>query len=175
MAVKKSIRFEDLDGKPVEEEWYFSLSEADAADMDLAHHENLEEYLSEMLKNKDSKGWISVLKEMLFASVGKREGSLLVKDESVIRQFKYGGAYKQLFAELIEMDDAGAEFFNSILPAHIQQRVAEEQSKVYSKDDMIGMTDEEFFKAFGKDETKYSPEQLLVAFQRRSHKSADAA
>jgi hypothetical protein len=168
MAVKRVISFEDLDGNPVEQEWYFTLSEADASDMDLAHHENLEEYLTDVLKRKDSKTWLAILKDLLFASVGKREGNLLVKDESVLREFKFGGAYKQLFSELIEMDDAGAEFFNSIMPAKIQAKIAEEQGKTYTKDEMLAMTDDEFTKAFGTDQTAWDREVLLVAMQRKT-------
>lgn len=172
MAVKRTISFLDLDGNRVEEDWYFALDESDAADTDIAHKDNLETYLSEITKNKDSKSWLGVMKELLFAAVGRREGKLLVKGEDILRDFKFGGAYKQLFSELIEMEDAGAEFFASMMSASVQKKIAEEQNKAYSKEDMLGMTDEEFFSAFGKDETSYSPDVLLVAFQRRNSKAA---
>lgn len=175
MAVKQTIRFEDLDGNPVEQDWYFSLSESDAADMDLAHHEDLESYLSEILKNKDSKAWLSVLKDLVFAAVGKREGNLLVKDAETLREFKFGGAYKQFFSELIVMEDAGAAFFSSILPANIQKRVAEEQAKTYTKDELLAMTDDEFDQVAGTDVTEMTKEQMLVAFQRRSNSKAAPA
>lgn len=171
-VVKRNISFQDLDGNPVEEEWYFELSEADAAEMDLAHHENVEAYLTDILERKDSKSWMAVLKEIMIAAVGKREGKLLVKDDAIRREFKFGGAYKQFFSELIEMEDAGNQFFVSVMPQNIQAKVAEELNKKYSKEELLAMTDEEFAKVAGTDVAEMSKEHMQIAFVRKTSKAA---
>lgn len=172
MAVKRTIHFKDIDGNDVEEDWYFSLDKSDVLDMDIVHHENVEEYLAEILKNKDSRRMLELWRELIFRSVAKREANLLVKDDEVLREFKFGGAYRQFFSEILEMEDAGAAFFMSIMPADIQAKVAQEQAREYSKDELLEMTDEEFAKVAGKDETSMSREHLLIAFQRRNGKKA---
>jgi hypothetical protein len=174
MAVKRTISFVNLDGVAVDQDWYFALDEADASEMDLAFKKDLPKYLAEIQENEDGKELLHVMREILFASAGKREGNLLIKDASTRRQFKFGGAYKQLFSELLESDDGGMPFFLSIMPAKVQAQVAAEAGKTYSKEDMLGMTEDEFKKVFGTDETKYTQEQLLVAFHHRNRPPAAA-
>lgn len=175
MAVKRTISFNDVDDEPVVEDWYFLLDEESAANMKLAHREDLAKYLADIQKNHDHEQLLYVMREMLFASVCRREGKLLVNDEPVKRQFRYGGAFKQLFADLLEENDGGMGFFISIMPASVQAKVVEEAGKTYTKDDLIGMTDEEFFAAVGTDDTKYTQEQLLIAYQRRNRPAVTKA
>jgi hypothetical protein len=170
--IKRTISFIDIDGNPVEEDWYFSLDEADAAETDIAHRKDLAEYLASIQKNKDTKELLDVWRQLLFAAVGKREGKLLIKGPEIVREFRFGGAYKQFFSQIIEMDDAGFEFFNSIMPEKIQKQVQEEQNKTYSKDELLSMSNEEFDRVVGTDESKMSREHLLIAFQRRNSKAA---
>lgn len=174
-AVKRTISFKNLDGQDVSEDWYFSLDEADAAELDLAHRKDLAEYLADIDKNKNTKEMLNVWRALLFASVGKRDGNLLVKDETTLRQFKFGGAYKQMFAELVESPDAGAEFFVSIMPDKVQKQVAAEQAKTYTTDEMMAMSDEEFDAAFGTDDTAWDKPVLLAAMRRKNSKNAPAA
>jgi hypothetical protein len=175
MAVKRTIRFHDLDGNPVEQDWYFVLGKTDVLEMNVVHdYEDVPAYLASILKDakNHSREILDLWKEMLFNAVGQREDNLLVKDDAILRKFRYSGAYEQFLSELMDEDDAGASFFMSIMPADVQAKIEEEQNKTYSKEDLLGMSDEEFEKNFGKDETSYSPEILLVAFQRRTHKKA---
>lgn len=174
MPVKRVISHNDLDGNPVSEAWYFSLGKTDALEMDLAHHENVEQYLTDLIKDakKNSREILKVWKELLFSSVGQREGNLLVKDESIVRKFRYSGAYEQLLGELMDEDDAGASFFVSIMPQDIQERIADKKDKQYTKDEMLSMTDAEFDSNIGTDLRVMTKEQQLVAFQRRTGKAA---
>lgn len=173
MTVKRPIRFLDLDGNPVEEDWYFLLDMADVAEMNLVHdHEDVEEYLISIIKNKDSKRWVSIMKELIFASVGKREGNAFVKDSDITREFSRGGAYRQLFSELIDSPDAGASFFEQMMPDSVRRRAAEEQKKAHSKEDLLAMTDEEFDRIVGTDLREMTKEQQTIAFQRRVGKAA---
>lgn len=171
-AVKREISFKNLDGEDVTETWYFSLDEEDAANTDLAHRPDLSEYLSTVDKNRDAKEVMNIWKTLLWASVGKREGNLLIKDEKVLREFKFGGAYKQLFAELVEDPDAGMHFFLKIMPDKVQKQVAAETSKTYNTDEMMAMSDEEFDKIFGTDDTKWDRDVLLVAMRRKNASKA---
>lgn len=171
MAVKKSITFHNLDGEEVTEDWYFSLTEAAVAELPFMHDQNRDEILTEIARTKDSKGWLDILKMVVLASVGRREDNLLIRDEATKRQFEYGGAYEEFFSELITHDDAGYGFFQSTLPPKLLKKlqdVESQQEREYSEDEMLAMTDEEFFRIFGTDQKKYSREVLLVALRRRN-------
>jgi hypothetical protein len=174
-AVKREISFKNLDDQEVTETWYFSLDEEDAANTDLAHRPDLSEYLAAVDKNRDAREVMNIWKTLLWASVGKREGNLLVKDEQVLREFKFGGAYKQLFAELVDDPNAGMDFFLKIMPDKVQKKVAEEQAKTYDTDQMMAMSQEEFDAVFGTDDTKWDRDVLLVAMRRKNAPKSNAA
>lgn len=177
MAVKRTITHNDLDGNPISEDWYFSMGKTDVLEMDLVHdYDDVPAYLASILKDpkNHSREILKLWKEMLFHAVGQREGNLLVKDESVLRKFQYSGAYEQLLGELMDEDDAGASFFMAIMPSDVQKKIHAEETKTYTKNEMLSMTDEEFTKAFGVDQTTWDREVLLVAMQRKSANSKAA-
>lgn len=177
MAVRQEIKFVNVDGEEVTEVWHFSLGQTDVMNMDLAHHEDVEGYLSEILRNKDTKRLLEVWQELLFRAVAKREGSLLLKDDEhgqpgILRAFRYGGAFEQFFSEIVQAPDAGASFFLSIMPANVQEEVAKKSARVYTDDELLAMTDDEFAKVAGKDIQDMTKEHMLLAFKRKTMKPA---
>lgn len=176
MAVKRVIQFQDLDGNPAEVEYYFDLNQADALEMDVVHDlaqmDNPLAYLKKIVDDKDSRKLLALWKELLFNSVGKREGQLLIKGEEVVREFRHSGAYNQLLSELIESDDAGASFFVSIMPAEIQQKAAQEQTRHYSKEELLSMPDDQFELVAGTDIRNMSKEHMQIAMQRLTNSKA---
>lgn len=171
MATKESITFENLDGEQVTEEWYFSLAESDLAELPIMRDGNHEQILNEIIQNKKAGDWLDILKMVIFASVGRREDNLLIKDEETRRQFEYGGAYREFFSTLIAQNDAGYGFFRSTLPARLSKKLDEveaNQQREYTEEEMLAMTDDEFFGTFGRDQKKYSREVLLVALRRKN-------
>jgi hypothetical protein len=174
MAVKRTIRFTDINGEQQEQEYYFALDLDDAVEMRLVNKgAELESYLTKIFKEVNVPEIVKTMKDMLFASVGRREGNLMIKDENVKREFMYGGAYKQLFNELMEeMDKGAAEFFISIMPEQVQKQINEESARVYTKEELLAMTEEEFDRVAGTDPKKMSTEHFQIAFDRRIKKNA---
>lgn len=173
MAVKKTIRFQDLDEQWVEQDWYFSLGKTDVLDMDFIHNKDVAEYLTKIMKDKNSRELLKVWKDLLFRAVGKRIGNQLVKNDEILAEFRQGGAYEQFFSELIESDDAGASFFVAIMPSDIQEKVAKEQAKVWSKEELLAMSDGDFYQAVGtRDITAMSKEHMQIAWQRKNSEAA---
>lgn len=178
MAVKRNITHNDPDGIPVTRDWYFALGKTDMLEMDVVHdYEDVPAYLASILKDpkNHSREILKLWKEMLFHSVGLREGNLLVKDESVTRDFRFSGAYEQFLSELMDEEDAGASFFVSIMPSDVQAKVREETTHVWTTEEMLAMTDDEFDKHIGTDLRDMTKDQQLVAFQRRNAGKSDAA
>lgn len=173
MAVRRTIVFPDLDGNMTEKEYYFQLGKTDALEMDITHEKDPAAFMKAIVEDKDSRKMLAVWKELLFRSVGVREGNRLVKNEDVLNEFRESGAYEQFFSDLIEMDDAGASFFVSIMPADIQKQVQEQSAtRIYSKQELLDMTDAEFDAVAGTDVRNMTPEHMQIAFQRRSNSKA---
>lgn len=169
MPVKKVIRFNDLDGNPVEKVYYFSLGQTDVIEMDMIHdQEDVPAYLKSIVENKDSRELLRVWKELLFRAVAERVGNRLDKSQEVIDEFKGSGAYEQFFSELVSSEDAGASFFVSIMPADAQEKAAAEQNREYTEEELLSMSDEQFDKIAGTDTKKMSKEHFHIAFQRRN-------
>lgn len=178
-AAKQEITFTDVDGNVVTEEWYFQLDETDAIEMDIIHDilqkDNPDQYLREIVENKDSRKLLTLWKELLFASVCKREGKNLVKGDDILHEFKFGGAYREFFSNLITSDDAGAAFFLQIMPDRVQQQATKESSRTYTNEELLVMSDEDFFKAAGtRDISEMDKRFLTLAMQRRNQKDAAA-
>jgi len=171
-AVKRTISFVNADDEEVTEEWHFQLDESDAVDMQIMHDilatGDPETHLHAIVQNRDSRALLNLWREMLFAAACKREGKLLLKDPDIQREFRYGGAYRQLFSELITADDGGVEFFMSIMPKHIREQAAEQAKQGYSDEELLSMSDEDFVKAAGGDNAMNWDRRFLnIATQRK--------
>ena len=175
MPVRKLISHQTPDGTDVQSEWYFSLGKTDMAEMELAHMKDPGTYLREIVENEDSRRMLDLWQEMLFRSVGIREDDLIIKDASVIRRFKGCGAYEAFFAELVEMPDAGFEFFISIMPADIQKKIAESEpeKREYSDEELLAMDEVDFRRIAGPNEKDWDRRYLMLGMRRKTmHKAA---
>lgn len=172
-AAVQEITFTDVDGEKITETWYFQLDESDAAEMDLIHEllkmGNPEQYLRDIVENHDSRALLNLWRDLLLASVGKRKGKLIIKGPEIVEEFRYGGAYRAFFSELITKDDAGASFFVKIMPENIQQQVSEEVSRTYTDEELLAMTWPEFYKAAGTEKIEEMDKRFIpVAFKRKT-------
>ncbi|WPJ30659.1 hypothetical protein [Streptomyces phage Psst1] len=176
MPVKKIIRHTTPDGVLVDSEYWFSLGKTDMAEMELAHMENPGEYLQDLIDNKDSRGMMDLWQEMLFRSVGIRDGDLIDKGEKVIRQFKGSGAYEEFFSELIAEPDAGFSFFISIMPADIQKKITEQtpEEREYTDQELLDMDESEFRKIAGPNEANWDRRFLMLGMRRKTMPSKAA-
>lgn len=167
MAVKRTIRFNDMDGDPVEQDWYFTLAHSDMTDLNFVHENDVQGYLEQLVRENDTERMTNIFRQMLKVGVGKRVGNLLVKNADIQAEFMERGWYSQLFTELIMTDDGGASFFLSIMPVDVQEKAIEMEARVYTKNELLEMTDDEFFAVVKtKDLSKMSKENMLIAYQR---------
>ena len=171
MAESRVIRFNDLDGNLVEEEWWFEFHESDAIDLPIFELDDPIAYLTSIFQEQNAAKLLRVMREMLFAAVGKRAGSRLAKGPEITAEFRDKGAYRQLFSDLIESEDGGLGFIISLLPKHVQEKARAEaaaQVKTYTKEEKLAMTDEEFASVAGKDIQSMELEDMQIAMQRKT-------
>lgn len=170
-AVMRTIRFNDLDGNPKAVDYWFVLGKTDAIELDFVHRKNPKQYLESIAANKETRSLMELWKDMLFRAVAIRKNDYLVKNQDILEEFIGSGAYEQLFNELAESKDGGAEFFLSIMPQEVQQNADEEAARVnrnYTNQELLDMADEDFYavagtKKFSEMEKRYQ----LIAWERR--------
>ena len=177
-AAFQEISFTNPDGERVTETWWFELDETDAIEMDIIHEliqqGDPETYLRGIVERKDSRALLNLWREMLVASVCKREGKLLVKGPEIVKEFRFGGAYRQFFSELITSEDAGASFFVKIMPQRLHQQGEPEKAPDYSNTELLAMSDEDFYKAAGTSDLREMDKRFTtLAMNRLSNKKLE--
>lgn len=125
--LKKTITFEDLDGNPITEDFYFHLSKAEIAEMALSQDQegDLAEKVKLMIKNNDAKNIIATFKEILSIAYGVRgaDNKSFEKSPEIWLKFLQTGAYSELFMELVTDAEASAAFIRGIMPADLVDKI----------------------------------------------------
>lgn len=176
--IKKTITFEDLDGNVLVEDFYFHLSKADIAEMELSRKGGLTEYLNKIVAEEDGAKLVEMFKDLLTKTVGKRseDGRRFIKTQEITDEFVQSDAYSEMFIELATNAEQASAFVNGIVPSSMQTavRAADVQNvDLPAVSDSASVapsepawltegrtpTDEEIRNA--------TPAQLQVAFQRK--------
>lgn len=124
--LKKTITFEDLDGNPITEDFYFNISKADLAEMEFSQKGGMQDHLNAIVKAEDGKEIMRIFKEIIAMAVGKRseDGRRFIKTEDIRDEFLQTDAYSVLFMELVTDAGKGAEFITAIMPGDLAAKVA---------------------------------------------------
>lgn len=116
--LKKTIKFQDLEGNEVVEDFYFNLSKAEVTKMQLSYPGGLAEHLQDILDKQDGALIITTFERFIKESYGKRSenGRGFIKNLEVLAEFVETDAYSEMFMELCTDAKAGAEFVRGIMP-----------------------------------------------------------
>lgn len=127
--LKKTITYENLDGETTSEDFYFNLTKAELAEMELSYDGGFGEYLRKIVDAKSGRQIITAFKEIVGKAYGERseDGKRFLKSEDRTNEFLSSEAWSELFMELISEPKAGADFVNAIIP---QSMVNEVQAQV---------------------------------------------
>lgn len=120
--LKKEITYTDYNDQKRTESFYFNLSKAELAEMQLTLEGGLQTYIQNIIDAKDGASMVKIFKDIILMSYGEKslDGKRFVKSEEIREGFAQTEAYSNLFMELITDDKAAAEFINGILPADLQ-------------------------------------------------------
>ena len=123
--LKKTITYKDLDGNDITEDFYFSLSKAELAEMQLSENGGLKERLVEIIASKDQRQIIQHFKSIIRSTVGRRseDGKRFEKSERIADEFMQTDAYSVLFMELLTDVNKGAEFIRAVIPSDLSARL----------------------------------------------------
>jgi hypothetical protein len=114
---KKKITYENFDGEEVTETFYFNLTKAEIAEMDI-NNNGLSDYIQKIIDAKSKKELISLFKELLVRSYGVKseDGREFRKNQAIRERFISTQAYSDLFIELATNEEEARKFIEGIMP-----------------------------------------------------------
>lgn len=129
--LKKTISYTDYNGVDRTEDFYFNLSKAEIAEMELGTVGGYSGMIQSIIAAKDQPSLIRVFKELILKAYGEKsaDGKRFIKGPEISEGFSQTEAYSTLFMELSTNDEAAAEFVNGIMPADLQQQLSSKELK----------------------------------------------
>lgn len=126
--LKKTITYTDYDGNERTEDFYFNLSKAELAEMELTTEGGLQTVLKNIIEARDIPRITSMFKKLLLMSYGQKsaDGKRFIKSQQLSEEFTQTEAYSTLFVELLGDENAAAEFVKGIVPAELAKEVNQE-------------------------------------------------
>ena len=128
--LKKTITYTDFNGIERTEDFYFNLTKAEIAEMELEVPGGMTTMIERITKTQDTPSLIKVFKELILRSYGKKsdDGRRFIKNKELVEEFKDSEAYSELFMELATNAEAASAFVNGITP-----KIPESAKKIPAK------------------------------------------
>ena len=115
--LKKTMTYEDYNGVPRTEDFYFNLTPAEVTEMELSVDGGLVEMINRVVAAQDGKQIINVFKDIILRAYGEKspDGKRFVKNQEIRDAFAQTNAYSDLFMELATDAKAAAAFVNGVI------------------------------------------------------------
>lgn len=172
--LKKEITYEGIDG-PVTETFYFGITKAELVEMEHAKPGGFKNYVEALISANDGRTILTLIKDFIGMTVGKRVDDRFVKDPDFTKAFMSSEPYSVVFMEFLENPNSVEGFIKQVLPSDLGEKYLEEvasahknDQREYTEDELLTMDEDEFTKVAGPDPKEWSREHLQIAFQRRS-------
>ncbi len=196
--LKKLIKFEDLDGNPCEEEFYFGVNKAELTKLHLTLGEDMAGLIRQLIAEQERAKIVDLFEKVIKMSIGKKseDGKRFLKSDEITENFCATDAYSELFMELVTDTAKMAEFIRGIMPNSMATEVAkmdlenvdldtvikgyeenaakaelppaDKKLEEYTETELLEMPQDQFDKLVGKDPKKWPHAVLQVAFQRKT-------
>lgn len=123
--LKETRTYEDYDGVQRTEDFYFNLSKAELAEMELSSEGGMQNYLTKIINSKDNKKIIEVFKQLLLKSYGVKsdDGKRFIKSEELSKAFSETPVYSDMFIELATDEKKASRFIEGILPKDLKEQM----------------------------------------------------
>lgn len=129
--LKETRTYTDYDGVERTEDFYFNLSKAELAEMELSEEGGLENAIQKIINAKDNKKIVDTFKDILLKSYGEKspDGRRFVKSAELSKAFSETPVYSDMFIELATDEDRAAKFIEGIMPADVKDNIKEAEKK----------------------------------------------
>ena len=121
--IKKTVTYVDYNGVERTEDFYFNLSKAEVAEMEMSVEGGFSKMLEEIVASKDNVKIVSLFKQMVLKAYGEKsaDGRRFMKSEEISKAFSETEAYSEIFMSLALNENEAAAFVNGIMPANINK------------------------------------------------------
>ena len=121
--IKKTVTYVDYNGVERTEDFYFNLSKAEVAEMELSVEGGFSKMLEEIVASKDNVKIVNLFKQMVLKAYGEKsaDGRRFMKSEEISKAFSETEAYSEIFMELALNSDQAAAFVNGRMPANLSK------------------------------------------------------
>ena len=121
--IKITKTYEDFNGVERTEDFYFNLTKADLAELELSVNGGLTALLKQMTQAKDGKSIIEYSKKLVLSAYGEKslDGREHYKSDEIRAKFAATQAYSDIFMEISTNDKKAMEFIMGILPKDIRE------------------------------------------------------
>lgn len=121
--LKKTVTYVDYNGVERTEDFYFNLTKAEVAEMEMSVQGGFSKMLEEIVASKDNVQIVNLFKQMVLKSYGEKspDGRRFIKSEEIAQAFAQTEAYSEIFMELALDEKKAADFVNGILPANLDK------------------------------------------------------
>lgn len=132
--LKKTVTYDDYNGVTRTEDFYFNLSKAEIAEMELSTAGGFAEMINKVIAAQDGPTIIKIFKDLVLKAYGEKsaDGKRFVKSEEIATAFSQTEAYSQIFMELATNAEAASAFVNGIIPADLAKEVAKQNPALKS-------------------------------------------
>lgn len=130
--LKKNITYNDLDGNPITETFYFNLTVAECTKMEVGEAgKPLSEKLQEIIDSSDGQKIIEAMEDIVKKAYGVRsdDGKRLIKTDEAWLEFTQTEAWSALFFEIATNAEKSAEFFQALFPDEVRAKMGELQGQ----------------------------------------------
>lgn len=119
--LKKTIEYTDYNGTKRTEDFYFNLSKAEIAEMELEIPGGMTVMLQRITAAQDTPSLVKIFKDLILRSYGVKsdDGKRFIKSQQLKDEFSQTEAYSELFMELATNAEAASAFVNGILPSDV--------------------------------------------------------
>lgn len=141
--LKRTITYEGFDGTEYTEDFWFHVTEADIAKMELGatREGGFEALIRKIINTTDGKKLVELFDELILLAVGEQsvDGKRFVKNDEIRDNFRNSNAYSKLFVELVTETEKGVEFVNGIVPQAMREgrALTEATQKVANRPEVV--------------------------------------
>lgn len=114
----KAIKYTDYDGVERTENFYFNLTKAELAELNLTTEGGLQNVIQKIIDAKNVPEITKWFKKIITMAYGEKsaDGRRFIKSEKLTEEFLQTEAYSELFMELLSDEKAAADFVNGMIP-----------------------------------------------------------
>lgn len=120
--IKENIKYVDYNGNERDEDFWFNLTEAEVAELQLSIRGGLATWIESIVKAQSEPEIVDLFKKIIHKAYGEKsnDGRRFMKSEEIAKNFEETEAYSVLFMHLARDAKYAAEFINGLMPKAVE-------------------------------------------------------